>query len=1367
MAKKAPAKRSKKTKADEQFQNRIRELYAAPEDLPASISIRQAEELMQRVKDLEVQLSHKTNAADTPGPGSPEAKPASDTQSGVLSETAGENIPTTNSGQTINHRHGFGLRGKLTIAITVTAVLAMFILGFFTYRNSQKTQDFLGGEYEQAAADSAKNQILNLLNQQALNVNAFFSEIDQTVTTSTSYTRDLLSQENTLAMGTYWDASQKLFLISGNAWDNPNTDTASVFIPNHTNFPGEGINAELNSVLYLDMLAPNILQTNPNVVAVYYIGKDDFTVYYPNIDLANLVPADQQTTDLLFYSIATPENDPDRTNKWTPPYQDPAGNGLMVTNSGPVYDSNGIFRGVIGVDLLLSSITTRIQDIQIGTTGFAFLMDPQGHIIAMPETGYTLWDITPENVPVNEIPTQSLFTAGPQELQPIFQMMAGGNDGLTTFDFNNVEYYAAYTPIAASGYSLAIIVPVSEMNSTYLLAQSKVAEQNQAFILEGVSLFLVLLAAAVVLSFLVSRILTSPLELLSNAAQRISAGDLEQTVNINTKDEISQLANTFNTMTAQLRNLIGSLERRVQDRTHDLELAAEVGRTITERVADMQEMLTAAAEMIRSRFNLYYTQVYLSDSSEKSLILRAGTGEVGQELLRRSHRLPLGPGSLNGRAATERKPVIVSDTAQSPTFLANPLLPRTRSEMAIPLIAGGRVIGVLDMQSELPGSLNELNLPAFDALAGQLAVAIQNADLFAQTQEARQQVETAARQNTRDGWQDFLNSIDRSERLGYLYNQTETLPITDYASALSNDVVDVPISVTGAEIGKIQILEKERVLTAQEQAIAASTAARLAQHIESLRLLAQAELYRAEAEQAVRQLTQEGWETYLKARAESASGFIYDQNEVRPLEPSANGHSAAALKQTLVVRDEPIGELEIDVTSPPPEASELLAAVAEQLSSHIENLRLSEQNRKRAVEMGTVAELSATTSSVLDPDLLLQTIVDNTKERFGVYHAHIYLANDSWQTLMLSAGAGEVGRRMVAAEHAIPMDAEQSLVARSVRERKAVIVNDVRGDPGFLPNPDLPETHAEMAVPMIVGDHVLGVFDVQSERVEGFSDEDASIYTTLASQVAVALQNARLYAEQAATVTQLRELDRLKSSFLANMSHELRTPLNSILGFSDVIIEGLDGPLTENMANDLQLIQKNGKHLLHLINDVLDMAKIEAGRMNLAPEKFNVNDVLDEVLGITSSLAGEKNLRLVLDEESDKEVTIFADRTRIRQVMINLVNNSIKFTDQGRIEIRASRPDADKVLIAVKDTGIGIPPDQLETIFQEFAQVDASTTRKAGGTGLGLPISRRLVEMHGGRLWAESSGVAGEGSTFFVEMPLQARITEPIERQEK
>ncbi len=933
----------------------------------------------------------------------------------------------------------------------------------------------------------------------------------------------------------------------------------------------------------------------------------------------------------------------------------------------------------------------------------------------------------------------------------------------TTTDFQAPSYTGELTESAAVHLSNADwIVVVSRPTSTItdtIQSQTRANVTTSAIIIIFVSLF----------ALLASGFFTAPIIQLTRVAEKISAGDLTQKAEIHRRDEIGVLARTFNSMTDQIQALVSGLEQRVEDRTHDLELASEVGRTIAERVENLSGMLTEATEVIRSRFNLYYTQVYLVDASGETITLRAGTGDVGRQLLQRRHRLPLSSNSLNSRAVLEKKPVIVADTQISDTFLPNPLLPDTRSEMAIPLLAGDKVLGVLDMQSEIPNKLNEENIAAFEVLAGQLSVAIQNANLFAQSEEARTQIETNVRRVAQTGWQDFLNAIERGEKIGYAFNQREVIPLEDVDGMKSTNALNVPILVTGADVGAIQLVDEQRKWTAQETEIVQAAAIQLAQHLDNLRLLAQAERYRSEAEQAVRRLTREGWERYSGSRQDHVTGFMYNLNQVLPLRTNGHNSGHGTITQALSVRDETFGELAVEKEGMSEEAREIVAAVAQQLSGHIENLRLSEQIEKRAAELQTVATLSSTTSTLLDPDILLQTVVDLTKERFGLYHAHVYLASDSWNTLLLAAGAGDVGRQMVSEGWNIPMDHEQSIVASAARTRQSVIANDLVRDANssFLSNRLLPDTRSEMAVPMIVGDQVLGVFDVQADRVDYFSAEDANIFTTLAAQIAVALQNARLYVEQAATVTQLRELDKLKSSFLANMSHELRTPLNSILGFTDVILEGLDGSLTEHMDNDLRLIQKNGQHLLHLINDVLDMAKIESGRMNLNPETFKVHEVIDEVVSITSTLASEKNLSLFLESHSDGNVQIYADRTRLRQVMINLVNNSIKFTDRGNVALCVAPMEGARVLITVKDTGIGVPPDKLEAIFQEFTQVDSSTTRKTGGTGLGLPISRRLVEMHGGRLWAESTGVSGEGSAFFVELPLEARISEVVEKQER
>jgi signal transduction histidine kinase len=726
--------------------------------------------------------------------------------------------------------------------------------------------------------------------------------------------------------------------------------------------------------------------------------------------------------------------------------------------------------------------------------------------------------------------------------------------------------------------------------------------------------------------------------------------------------------------------------------------------------------------------------------------------------------------TLSERRATSEpktKPVIIFEKEEvGYAFTGNKVLPlqatslpadKLENSIKTPLTAGGETIGEMEIEppSDRKWTEEEENLAG--AVAQQVSLQIQNLRLLSAAERARAEALAANRQFTHQNWESFMDGIRNSERIGYVYDQASVTSFTE-PSPEQHDIQE-SIKVLDEHVGNLFLKEDPlHPLTDEDREMVSTVAHQVAQQVENLRLLADASRARANAEEATRRLTRENWQTFTSQK-ENSLGFAYDSIQVTPFGETQVPRDIA-FKQPLMVRGETIGQLTVaGLKDVPPEALELANNIAEQVSAHIENLRLFELNERRAREMETVAVVSTTASTVLDPDELLQSVVDLTKERFNLYHAQIYLTDESWSTLLLASGAGEIGRQMVVVGNAMLISAEKSIVTRAVRERNALIVKDVRSGSDFIPDPFLPNTRAEMAVPMISGDKVIGVFDVQSDQVGYFSQEDANIYTTLALQVAVALQNARLYQEQSATVTQLRELDRLKSSFLANMSHELRTPLNSILGFSDVMLEELDGPLTENMKNDLGLIYKNGQHLLHLINDVLDMAKIESGKMNLNVEKFNLQEIIEEVTSITSTFASEKNLALFIESDSDHEVEIYADKIRLRQVMINLINNSIKFTEKGRVAIRVAREE-NNVRISVKDTGIGIPVDLLESVFQEFTQVDTTTTRKVGGTGLGLPISRRLIQMHGGRLWAESTGVDGEGSSFHVLLPIEARISE-------
>jgi signal transduction histidine kinase len=234
---------------------------------------------------------------------------------------------------------------------------------------------------------------------------------------------------------------------------------------------------------------------------------------------------------------------------------------------------------------------------------------------------------------------------------------------------------------------------------------------------------------------------------------------------------------------------------------------------------------------------------------------------------------------------------------------------------------------------------------------------------------------------------------------------------------------------------------------------------------------------------------------------------------------------------------------------------------------------------------------------------------------------------------------------------------------------------------------------------------------------------------------------------------ELAQTSKAKSEFLANMSHELRTPMNAMLGFTEMLLDGLYGDVPAALKEPIMDIQVNGRHLLRLINDVLDLSKIEAGRMELAPGEYSIREVVDIVQVSLRSLAAEKGLEFVTSVPDDLPVA-YGDNRRLTQCLMNLAGNAIKFTKQGRVEIGVELV-AGEIIYFVSDTGIGIPQDELENVFAEFRQVDATVTREFGGTGLGLSITKKFVEMHGGRIWVESE--VGKGCTFFFAVPLRAK----------
>jgi signal transduction histidine kinase len=274
---------------------------------------------------------------------------------------------------------------------------------------------------------------------------------------------------------------------------------------------------------------------------------------------------------------------------------------------------------------------------------------------------------------------------------------------------------------------------------------------------------------------------------------------------------------------------------------------------------------------------------------------------------------------------------------------------------------------------------------------------------------------------------------------------------------------------------------------------------------------------------------------------------------------------------------------------------------------------------------------------------------------------------------------------------------------------------------------------------------------LQRRAVGEFPAETVRLMQTLASQSVLAIQNARLFREIADKSEQLALASEHKSHFLANMSHELRTPLNAILGYAELLVDGIYGELPEKPKGVLERIQSNGKHLLALINDVLDLAKIEAGQLTLTLEDYSLTDLVSSVVTATEPLATAKGLKFAAIVE-DGLPTAHGDSRRVSQVLLNLVGNAIKFTDAGEVEIRAAAKDGYFVL-SVRDTGPGIAAQDQERIFGEFQQIDNSNTRNKGGTGLGLAISKRMVEVQGGTISVEST--PGAGAAFRVVLPVR------------
>ena len=961
--------------------------------------------------------------------------------------------------------------------------------------------------------------------------------------------------------------------------------------------------------------------------------------------------------------------------------------------------------GTTAIEVNLKFVWDVVSQLRVGRTGIAYVIDAEGHLVAHPDISLVLQKLDW----TKQAQVLAARAAGPET--QVRHIEAFNRDGKPVL--------AAFARIPSLDWLVMVEVPRSEALEPLLET-----------LYRTLIVLFAALSIAVLASLILARRMVQPIRALQAGAAQIGAGNLDQKIVVRSGDELEALADQFNTMATDLKESYAGLERKVDDRTRELSetleqqtATSEILRAISGSIADTQPVFDAIVASATRLFNTVLVGVMEVRPDGIHLMAHGEENHPGD--FREMYPIPLNRSNFSGQAILDRKLLQISDIFNHPE--ATPLARELATNggystiMIAPMLRQGVAIGAIGVAHADTEAFSDKQVALLQTFADQAVIAIENVRLINETKEALEQQTATA---------EVLRVISSSPSA----NQPVFDAIVQSAQRL------FPHKGFGLELVVGDQLHLKAVALAADGLVDEAAVRRmypipLDRDSATGRAILDAQVVRVEDTHAA---------DAPAGSAQAGRAFNYREVTAVPLmrEGLAIGAIAMASNHT--------GD---DLTD---KQLALIKTFADQAVIAIENARLFNETREALERQTAISDiLRAISDSVTDYKPILDVVVDRAAHICNARDANVFVVDG--EQLRTAAYFGEIGGTPIGAT--LPL-VRGSAPARAVIDREVIHIRDLRQtDASEYPiSLDLHHKHGHrslLCVPLLREGEPLGVITLRRMEEGGFSETEVALLRTFADQAAIAIANTRLFEEIQQKSSQLEMANKHKSEFLANMSHELRTPLNAIIGFSEMLDEQMFGELNEKQAEYVKDIHSSGKHLLSLINDILDLAKVEAGRMELNVSEFNLPATIDNALTLVRERASRHGLKLCAEVDAELN-DLTGDERKVKQVLLNLLSNAVKFTPEGGSVTVRVRRDGALAEIAVVDTGVGIAPADQAAVFEEFKQVGNDVTKKGEGTGLGLALAKSFVELHGGRIWLDSE--PGKGSTFFFTLPL---ITTP------